>query len=579
MLVFVAEDDVWLAPVSGGRAWRISADQAAAADPRISGDGSLITWTSWRDGSPEAYLASTEGGGTDRVSYWSDHSTRVRGWGPAGEIVAITAAGQPFTHHTWAYAIPVTDGAANFAGHRRLPFGPVSDLAMDDGTAVLLTGTLGRDPAHWKRYRGGAAGRLWTAVTGADGRPPWDASGPASEPLFRRLHADLASQFASPMLVGGRLVFLSDHEGTGNLYSCELGGADLRRHTDHDGLYARNASTDGSRIVYQRAGDIWLLADLSQATEPVRLEINLASPAAGRAPRLISAEDNLRDLSCDPAGQGSAVEVRGTVHWLTHRDGPARALSVVPGTIARLPRVLGDTGQVVWVATGPDGADTLEIAPADGPAAATDQARRLAAGAIGWVADLAPAPDGSVVAVAARDGRLFVVDISSAEVTELTQSDNGPVTGMVWSPDSAWLAWCQPGPEPRTRLRMARLADRQLVDVTDGRFIDTDPAFTSDGQYLAFLSKRTFDPVYDAHFFDLAFPYGSRPYLIPLAAATPSPFGPLLAGRPVGAAKDKDDEEQAGSGSPHSPALALPPTASEPAAPVPAASPAGAPAP
>jgi tricorn protease len=52
--------------------------------------------------------------------------------------------------------------------------------------------------------------------------------------------------------------------------------------------------------------------------------------------------------------------------------------------------------------------------------------------------------------------------------------------------------------------------------------------------YLAFLSMRSFDPVYDAHFFDLSFPYGARPYLLPLQAATPSPFGPQLGGRPIG---------------------------------------------
>ena len=72
------------------------------------------------------------------------------------------------------------------------------------------------------------------------------------------------------------------------------------------------------------------------------------------------------------------------------------------------------------------------------------------------------------------------------------------------------------------------------MDVTDGRFTDTEPVFTADGQYLAFLSRRSFDPVYDAHVFDLSFPFGSRPYLVPLAAATPSPFGPLPGGRPVG---------------------------------------------
>jgi tricorn protease len=86
---------------------------------------------------------------------------------------------------------------------------------------------------------------------------------------------------------------------------------------------------------------------------------------------------------------------------------------------------------------------------------------------------------------------------------------------------------------------MARLAtsgghsDPEVVEVTDGRFSDTDPVFTADGLYLAFLSQRSFDPVYDAQSFDLSFPYGSRPYLVTLDAQTPSPFGPLPGGRPV----------------------------------------------
>src|SRR5262245_62011046 len=56
LLAFIADDDVWLASAGGGRAWRISADQSAAAYPRISPDGSLIAWTSWRDGPGEIYL-------------------------------------------------------------------------------------------------------------------------------------------------------------------------------------------------------------------------------------------------------------------------------------------------------------------------------------------------------------------------------------------------------------------------------------------------------------------------------------------------------------------------------------------
>ncbi|MDX6394526.1 MAG: tricorn protease [Streptosporangiaceae bacterium] len=516
LLAFVAEDDIWLAAASGGRAWRVSADRAPVSHPRLARDGALLAWTSWRDGPPEVYVAGVDGDAGRRLTYWSDPGTRTCGWTPDGEVLALTCSGQAFERFTWAHSVPADAG-----GPRRLPFGPVSDLALEPDARVLLNGSWGRDPAFWKRYRGGTSGRLWTA--GADGP-------------FQRILADVAGQFASPMLVRDRLVFLSDHEGTGNLYSCQLDGSGLLRHTDHDGNYARQASTDGSRVVYQCAGEIWIIDHLEPGSEPRRVEITLGSAAAARTPRLVSAQDHLGGLSCDTTGRASAVEVRGTVHWLTHRDGPARALAVTPDARARLPRVLGRTGDVVWVSDA-GGSDALEIAPGGGPglaaAAVPAPPRRLAEGALGLVSELAAAPDGSTVAVAARDGRLHVVDVASGQVSLLTQAQDGPVTGLVYAPDSAWLAWSHPGPRPLGRIRLARLADATIVDVTDGRFSDSEPAFTTDGRYLAFLSVRSFDPIYDAHFFDLSFPFGSRPYLVALAAGTPSPFAPLAEGRPV----------------------------------------------
>ena len=506
----------WLAPAAGGRAWRLSADDVPASYPRFARDGARIAWTSWRDGSPEVYSAEVDGSTATRLTYWGDPQTRVTGWTAAGEVLAITAANQPAAKYRRAYAVP-GDGTPP----RLLPFGAVTDVAIEDAGTALLTGSVVGEPAFWKRYRGGRTGKLWTA-TAAD--PPHGAA------EFTRVLAGLDGQLSTPMLIGGRLFFLSDHEGTGNVYSCGLDGGGVTRHTDHDGLYARNPSTDGRRIVYHVAGDIWVL-DGPDAPAPRRLEITLGSPAAGRAPRLISAKDHLGALDCDQTGQASVVEVRGTVHWLTHKDGPARALHVDPGARARLPRVLGDTGQVVWV-TDAAGDDALEIASViDEPEAETV---RLAGGLLGHVLGLAASPDGATVAAAAHDGRLLAVDVTSGQVTELAASDDGAIDGLSWSPDSAWLAWSQPGIRPLTRIRMARIADGEVIDVTDGRFTDTSPVFTADGLYLAFLSQRSFDPVYDAHTFDLSFPFGGRPYLVPLAAGTPSPFGPTPDGRPLG---------------------------------------------
>ena len=105
--------------------------------------------------------------------------------------------------------------------------------------------------------------------------------------------SNLNGQLAAPMFVDDRIVFLSDHEGTGNLYSATLGGGDLRRHTDHDGFYARNPATDGSSIVYHvgratsGASTAW-----PPTARPRKLDIQLHRAArAARVPRVISAAE------------------------------------------------------------------------------------------------------------------------------------------------------------------------------------------------------------------------------------------------------------------------------------------------
>ena len=84
LLAFVAEDDVWLAPADGGRAWRLTSDGGQASHPRFSPDGATIAWTSWRDGGiPEVYTADIDGGTggpATRRTYWGDMRTRTTGW-------------------------------------------------------------------------------------------------------------------------------------------------------------------------------------------------------------------------------------------------------------------------------------------------------------------------------------------------------------------------------------------------------------------------------------------------------------------------------------------------------------------
>jgi len=173
LLVFVAADDVWLAPVTGGRAWRFTTDEAQAATPRLTPDGTHVAWVSAKDGSPEVYVASLADGTSTRLTYWGTRRALVCGWTPAGEVLAVSAANQPFFHYVRARAL-ATPLSGSAGAERVLPFGPVSELSLGASggtqgesaevgrgadTVGLLTGTFGDDLAEWKRYRGGTAGR------------------------------------------------------------------------------------------------------------------------------------------------------------------------------------------------------------------------------------------------------------------------------------------------------------------------------------------------------------------------------------------------------------------------------------
>ena len=523
LITFAAEDDVWLASLSeaadgrGTRAWRLTATSAPVLHPRLNPSAAHVAWTSTRDGSRslgggaarEAYAVPAEGGPVSRLTYWGDRFATVRGWVSDNEVLVLSRTGQHSSMKTWAFAVPLSGPARrlDYAGRRRRG---MRRCCAGWQPHELRAGRACPVEALPRRCR---REDLGTRRTARD---------------YTRILADVGDNLVNPMFVGPRVVFLSDHEGTGALYSALPDGTDLRRHTDLGQYYARHATTDGQRVVYQRAGE-----DL--AARVARRRADAPGYTAQRSPLRrasypVPAKSQLGSFTLDSTGRVLGAEVRGTVHWLPGRAGPAGALLAEPGVRGRAFVVIPGTDAVAC-ASDNGGEDGLDVIPAGGSAA-----RRIGDGEFGRILELAVAPDGRTAAVACADGRLLTVALDGEPViTEIARSTNAEVAGLAFSPDSALLAWSQPWRPERgaSQIRLARLADGTVTDVTPPRFDDTSPAFTLDGKYLAFLSNRAFDPVYDAHHWDLGFLPGIRPYLVPLLATTPSPFAPELNGRPA----------------------------------------------
>ncbi|HZD64819.1 MAG TPA: PDZ domain-containing protein [Acidimicrobiales bacterium] len=511
LVVFVTEDDLWAVSADGGPARRLTADHLEVGRPALSPDGSLVAFTSTAEGQTDVYVMGARGGPPRRLTWLGEAA--VRGWTPDGRIVMTSAAGQPFAVLAQPYALSPTPAPG--AGPTPLPYGPVTAVSYGPAGGVVV-GRNTADPARWKRYRGGTAGDIWIDRGGTGDwhplleRPSLDGA-PSSGPAF-------PGNLACPMWIGERIWFLSDHEGVGNLYSCAPDGTGLARHTDHEEHYARWAATDGARIVYQVAAAVWLYDPATGETR--RLEVEVASPRTQRRPHFVDADRHLGGFALDRQGGSLVLDVRGKLVSFPPWEGPVTQHGQAQGVRYRLARF---AGEAAIVAVSDDGGEEgLEVHDPHGDGGPV--VRRLPVPDLGRVVEVAPSPAGDTLAVTNHRNQLLVVAVADGATRVIDESGAGRPGDPAWSPDGRWLAYSFPASEHTRQIKVAEVASGQVHQVTAPAFQDAAPVFDPRGRYLGFLSRRSFDPVYDALAFDLGFPRATRAYLVTLRAADPSPL-------------------------------------------------------
>lgn len=504
VVVFVAEGDLWRVSTQGGVATRITTAPGYEGTPAISPDGATLAFTAEYEGPTEIYTMPLSGGTPTRWTY-DDARCSVAGFAPDGRLLYVTQrdAGLP------DYRAVLLDLAT---GEReRIPLSQVSEgsLASDGRTLVFVRFPF--QGSHTKRYQGGTAQSIWRFDLGA------------SEEA-RCLTCDHAGTDRAPMGAGDRIHFISDRDGTKNLWSMTLDGGDLRQHTRHADWDVMDASLSDGRIVYRLGAGLRML-DVASGDDRA-LEVALGGDLDHTREKWIATPwDWLTSAAPSPTGDRVVLTARGQVFVAPH--GPGRLVEVTraPGVRYRN-AVFNHDGSRVLALSDQGGEIEFWSLPPNG----VGEAAQITRGAevLRW--EGAPSPDGRYLAHHDKDMTLWLTELPGGATRSIDRSRNGDFAELRWSPDSRWLAYVVPADNTHRVIRIYDTKGGAVLDATTDRFESFAPAWGADGTFLYLLSDRNLRSL-------VRNPWGARQpepyydrttkiYALALSAGLRSPFVP-----------------------------------------------------
>jgi tricorn protease len=519
VVVFTSEGDLWTVGLDGGLARRLTTHPALESFPAVSPDGATLAFSGQYEGPTEVYTMPLSGGLPVRRTFAGQTSTVV-GWTPAGKILYATQKYSTLPNTQLVVLDPGTGAEA------AVPLAQAADGSFDPTGKTLFFTRLPFQGSYTKRYRGGTAQNIWKY---ADGKP--DAI---------PLTADFAGTSKNPLLWQGRVYFLSDRDGTMNLWSMDLDGRGLKQHTFHKGVDASSPSLDNGRVVYQLVADLHLY-EIAAASDR-RLDITLPSDFDQMRERWVAKPlDYLTSVHLSPSGDKIVLVSRGQAFVAPAGDGRWVRAGRGDGVRNRSARFFPD-GKNLLILSDETGEWEFHRAPADG----LGPGQALTAGAKVLRFDGLPSPNGLRLAFADKDNQLWIADLEKKTQKVVAVSGNGMFDDLAWSPDSRWLACVEAADNQFARVMVVNAETGEPAALTEDRVDSYNPVWSPDGKWLYFLSDRYFQSTVGS-------PWGARQpepyfdkttkiYAIGLTAKEPFPF--LPADELQGEGREKKDEKK-----------------------------------
>lgn len=464
-VAFTYGSDLWIVDRAGGTARRLTSTPAVESDPHFSPDGKWIAFTSDRSGVPEVYVLPTAGGEPTRLS-WYPAGSYARGWTPDGKRVLYASSREtaPVGYDRLWTVAPTGGPSARLPA----PWGYDGSFAPDARRIVVDRVT--RWDWEWRSYRGGQN----TPLTILDLHTLDEVRLPNER-----------TQDRYPVWLGGKIYFVSDRDWAANVWSYDVATTKLEQLTHFTGAEVKWLSGGGGMLVFEQDG--WIHT-LDPATGQVhRLDITVDGDFPWAEARWEDVTGQVEDASLSPTGKRILLHARGEVFTVPVEHGSPRNLTRSTAVDDRAP-VWSPTGtQVAWFSDSGSGY-ALYIGDQDG----TEPLRRIDIGDSRMAWEPAWSPDGKRLAFVDNRVRIRVVDLATGAIRT---ADAGGANiergnlGLVWSPDSKWLAYAKTFPNQFRRIVVWSAESGTATPVTDAMADAAAPAWDRGGRFLYFLAS------------------------------------------------------------------------------------------
>lgn len=518
-IVFAAEGDLWTVSTDGGLARRLTTHPAQESDPVLSPDGKTVAFTARYEGPAEVYTMPIVGGLPVRRSFEAETSTATT-WTPSGELVYTTQ------HFSTLPDLQLVTVNLKTGDRTRVPLSQASEGSYDASGRTLYFVRPAFHNNVTKRYKGGQARKIWKYTEGAA--------------EAQVLTASYDGESHSPRWWNGRVYFVSDRDGTMNIWSMDENGGDPRQHTKHAGWDVKAPALDAGHLVYEVGADLWFY-DIASGAERL-IPITIPSDFDQLREKWVKKPmDLITSVHLHPKGDSVVLTARGRVFVAPAGSGRLVTASRKAGVRYRDVRFMPDGKSLVGLS---DVSGELEFAtlPANGVGdekALTNDGKVLRF-------DGLPSPDGKWIAYTDNNNGVWLLNIATKEQTMFAPNREGGFD-LTWSPDSRWIAWSQSALNSFAQILLYNVETRATTKVTSDRVNSASASFSPDGKWLYFLSDRNLESVVGAPWGPRQpEPFFDRPvklYQVALEAGLRPPFKPADELHPEAAEKTETKPE------------------------------------